>query len=81
MELGIFEILEFILGFYFNVVIVWIGVIVVDLIINKFLKFSFFYIEFKCVYFYNINFVGFGLMVIVFVIVIIVFVGLFGLLL
>ena len=78
MELGIFETLESILGLYSNVAIAWIGAIVADLVINKPLKLSPSYIEFKRAYLYNINPVGFGSMAIASVIATIAFVGLFG---
>ncbi|NET30219.1 hypothetical protein [Okeania sp. SIO1I7] len=78
MELGIFETLESILGLYSNVVIAWIGAIVADLVVNKPLKLSPSYIEFKRAYLYNINPVGFGAMAIASVVAIMAFVGFFG---
>ncbi|NET44047.1 hypothetical protein [Okeania sp. SIO2B3] len=78
MELGIFETLESILGLYSNVAIAWIGTIVADLVVNKPLKLSPSYIEFKRPYLYNINPVGFGAMAIASVVAIMAFVGFFG---
>lgn len=78
MELGVFETLEAVLGLYSNVAIAWIGAIVADLVINKPLKLSPSYIEFKRAYLYNFNPVGFGSMVVASVIAMVAFVGLFG---
>lgn len=78
MELGVFETLQAVLGLYSNIAIAWIGALVADLIINKPLKLSPSYIEFKRAYLYNINPVGFGSMVIASVISILAFVGVFG---
>lgn len=78
MELGVFETLEAVLGLYSNVAIAWIGAIVADLVINKPLKLSPSYIEFKRAYLYNFNPVGFGSMVVASVIAMVAFVGLLG---
>lgn len=78
MELGVFSTLEAVLGLYSNVAIAWVGALVADLVINKPLKISPSYIEFKRAYLYNINPVGFGSMSIASVISIIAFVGGFG---
>lgn len=78
MELGVFETLEAVLGLYSNVAIAWIGALVADLVINKPLKLSPSYIEFKRAYLYNINPVGFGSMAIASIIAIIAFLGLLG---
>ncbi|OCQ91473.1 histidine kinase [Limnothrix sp. PR1529] len=78
MELGVFETLEAVLGLYSNVAIAWIGAIVADLVINKPLKLSPSYVEFKRAYLYNFNPVGFGSMVVASVIAMVAFVGLFG---
>ncbi|MDJ1181631.1 ATP-binding protein [Roseofilum casamattae] len=78
MELGVFETLEAVLGLYSNVSIAWIGALVADLVINKPLKLSPSYIEFKRAYLYNINPVGFGSMAIASAISILAFVGIFG---
>ena len=78
MELGVFETLEAVLGLYSNVAIAWIGAIVADLVINKPLKLSPSYIEFKRAYLYNFNPVGFGSMAVASVIAMVAFVGLLG---
>ncbi len=78
MELGVFETLEAVLGLYSNVAIAWVGALVADLVINKPLKLSPSYIEFKRAYLYNINPVGFGATAIASLVSILCFVGLFG---
>ncbi|WP_035844190.1 purine-cytosine permease family protein [Kitasatospora azatica] len=64
MEGGVFGLLNTVLGFYSNVAIAWIGAVVADLVINKPLKLSPSYIEFKRAHLYNFNPVGFGSMLI-----------------
>ncbi|MFG3020030.1 purine-cytosine permease family protein [Streptomyces sp. NPDC048254] len=64
MEGGVFGFLNTVLGFYSNVAIAWIGAVVADLVINKPLKLSPSYIEFKRAHLYNFNPVGFGSMLI-----------------
>ncbi|MCL6625007.1 MAG: hypothetical protein K6T68_00295 [Alicyclobacillus shizuokensis] len=79
MELGVFETIDRILGFYSNVAVAWIGAIVADIIINKrILKLSPPYIEFKRAHLYNFNPVGFGSMIIASVASIIAYFGVFG---
>ncbi|MFG3816534.1 ATP-binding protein [Limnothrix redekei] len=78
MELGVFETLEAVLGLYSNVAIAWIGAIVADLVINKPLKLSPSYVEFKRAYLYNFNPVGFGSMAVASAIAMVAFVGLLG---
>jgi len=78
MELGVFETLEAVLGLYSNVAIAWIGAIVADLVINKPLKLSPSYIEFKRAYLYNFNPVGFGSMAVASAIAMLSFIGLLG---
>ncbi len=78
MELGVFDTLQAVLGLYSNVAIAWIGALVADLVINKPLKLSPSYIEFKRAYLYSVNPVGFGSMAIASVIAILAFVGIFG---
>jgi signal transduction histidine kinase len=78
MELGLFEVLEKVLGLYSNVAIAWIGAIVADLVINKPLGLSPKIIEFKRAYLFNINPVGVGSMAIASLISILAFIGLFG---
>jgi len=78
MEVGVFSFLNTVLGFYSNVAIAWIGAVVADLVINKPLKLSPSYIEFKRAHLYTINPVGFGSMTIASVISILAFYHAFG---
>lgn len=79
MEIGMFSILNFVLGFYSNLAVAWIAAVTADLVINKrLLKISPPYIEFKRAHLYNFNPVGFGSMIVSAVISILAFFGLFG---
>jgi purine-cytosine permease-like protein len=78
MEVGVFSFLNTVLGFYSNVAIAWIGAVVADLVINKPLKLSPSYIEFKRAHLYAINPVGFGSMMVASVISILAFYNAFG---
>ena len=78
MELGLFDVLEKVLGLYSNVAIAWIGAIFADLVINKPLGFSPKIVEFKRAYLYNINPVGVGSMGIASIISVFAFMGFFG---
>lgn len=78
MELGVFGFLNTVLGFYSNVAIAWIGAVVADLVINKSLKISPSYIEFKRAHLYNFNPVGFGSMMIASMVSVTAFFGAFG---
>ena len=79
MLFGVFGFLNFVLGFYSNVAIAWIGAVVADLVVNKpFLKVSPSYVEFKRAYLYQINPVGFGAMAAGAAVSIPAFFGLFG---
>lgn len=78
MELGVFETLDAVLGLYSNVAIAWVGALVADLVINKPLKLSPSYVEFKRAHLYNINPVGFGATAIASLISILAFVGVWG---
>ncbi|TDU04443.1 purine-cytosine permease-like protein [Streptomyces sp. 846.5] len=78
MEGGVFGVLNTILGFYSNVAIAWIGAVVADLVINKPLKLSPSYIEFKRAHLYNFNPVGFGSMLIASAVSIIAYFNAFG---
>jgi purine-cytosine permease-like protein len=78
MELNMFSFLGHILGFYSNIAVAWIGAVTADLVINKPLKLSPSYVEFKRAHLYNINPVGFGAMAIASVISVLAFFGLFG---
>ncbi len=62
MELGIFKMLEHILGLYSIVAVAWVGALVADLTINKPLGLSPAGIEFKRAHLYDINPVGVGAM-------------------
>jgi len=62
MELGIFKMLEHILGLYSIVAVAWVGALVADLAVNKPLGLSPAGIEFKRAYLYDINPVGVGAM-------------------
>ncbi|MFR0355224.1 purine-cytosine permease family protein [Streptomyces sediminimaris] len=64
MEGGVFGFLNTVLGFYSNVAIAWIGAVVADLVINKPLKLSPSYVEFKRAHLHHFNPVGFGSMLI-----------------
>jgi purine-cytosine permease-like protein len=76
---GVFGFLNFILGFYSNVAIAWIGAVVADLVINKpFLKVSPSYVEFKRAHLYQVNPVGFVSMIAGSAISIPAFFGVFG---
>ena len=78
MELGLFDVLQKVLGLYSNVAIAWIGAITADLVINKPLGLSPKIIEFKRAYLFNINPVGVGSMGIASVVSIVSFMGAFG---
>ncbi|KWW97721.1 hypothetical protein C3Y87_19090 [Carbonactinospora thermoautotrophica] len=78
MELGMFEVLNTLLGFYSNVAIAWIGAVCADLVINKPLGLSPRYIEFKRAYLYPVNPAGFGAMVVASIVSIAAFFGAFG---
>jgi purine-cytosine permease-like protein len=78
MEGGVFGFLNTVLGFYSNVAIAWIGAVVADLVINKPLKLSPSYIEFKRAHLHNFNPVGFGSMLIASVISIVAYFNAFG---
>ena len=78
MEANVFSFLNNILGFYSNVAIAWIGAVCADLVINKPLKLSPGFIEFKRAHLYNFNPVGFGSMLIASVISIICYYNAFG---
>jgi signal transduction histidine kinase/purine-cytosine permease-like protein len=78
MELGLFDVLEKILGLYSNIAIAWIGAIFADLVINKPLGLSPKIVEFKRAYLYNVNPVGVGSMGIASLVSILAFTGLFG---
>jgi len=78
MELGVFEALDQVLGFYSNVAISWVGAVVADLVINKPLGLSPPGIEFKRAHLYAINPVGVGAMLIASVLSVLAYCGAFG---
>ncbi|TAK75353.1 MAG: response regulator [Aquabacterium sp.] len=59
IKVGIFDVLEGLLGFYANFAVAWIGALVADLVVNKPLGLSPPGIEFRRAYLYDINPVGF----------------------
>jgi purine-cytosine permease-like protein len=78
MEGGVFGFLNNVLGFYSNVAIAWIGAVTADLVINKPLRLSPSYIEFKRAHLYNVNPVGFGAMLVASVVSIAAYFDAFG---
>jgi purine-cytosine permease-like protein len=78
MEGGVFGFLNTVLGFYSNVAIAWIGAITADLVINKPLRISPRYIEFKRAHLYHVNPVGFGSMIVASIVSILAFFNVFG---
>jgi signal transduction histidine kinase/CheY-like chemotaxis protein len=78
MELGIFKMLEHILGLYSIVAVAWVGALVADLAINKPLGLSPAGIEFKRAHLYDINPVGVGAMLTAAVAGIVAFFGVLG---
>lgn len=77
-EMGVFDVLLWVLGFYSNVAIAWVGALTADLVVNKPLGLSPSYIEFKRAHLYNFNPVGFGSMMIGSIVSVIAFFGLMG---
>jgi signal transduction histidine kinase/CheY-like chemotaxis protein len=78
MELGIFKMLEHILGLYSIVAVAWVGALVADLAVNKPLGLSPTGIEFKRAHLYDINPVGVGAMVAATIAGIVAFFGVLG---
>lgn len=78
MEAGVFSFLNNVLDFYANVAIAWIGAVCGDLVINKPLKLSPSFIEFKRAHLYNFNPVGFGSMLVASAVSIIAYFNVFG---
>lgn len=78
MELGVFDVIEQVLGLYANIAIAWIGALVADLVINKPLGLSPSYIEFKRAHLYDINPVGVGAMLSASLLSVLAHGGLFG---
>jgi signal transduction histidine kinase/CheY-like chemotaxis protein/purine-cytosine permease-like protein len=78
MNLGIFAVIEKILGLYSNFAVAWLGAIVADLVINKPLGLSPPGIEFKRAHLYDINPVGVGSMLLAIAVSTIAYLGFFG---
>ncbi len=81
MELGVFGALERVLGLFSNIAIAWIGALVADLVINKPLKLSPPFVEFKRAYLPDINPVGVFSTLIASGLSIAAYLGLFGIVL
>lgn len=62
MQLGIYKVIQNILGLYANFAVGWMGALAADLVVNKRLGLSPPGIEFKRAYLYDINPVGIGAM-------------------
>ncbi len=78
MEIGIFRIIDSILGLYAIFAASWIGALTADLMINKPFGLSPPWIEFKRAHLYDINPVGVGAMGFSVVVSTLMFLGLFG---
>src|SRR6056297_701043 len=75
MELGVFHVIESILGLYSHVALAWIGALTADLVVNKPLGLSPKGIEFRRAHLYDINPVGTGAMLIAVLVSILVLAG------
>ncbi|HVR50536.1 MAG TPA: ATP-binding protein, partial [Pseudorhodoferax sp.] len=78
IKVGIFDVLEGMLGFYANFAVAWIGALVADLVVNKPLKLSPPGIEFRRAHLYDINPVGFVSLGLGTALALAAFVGVFG---
>ncbi|QIB32727.1 hybrid sensor histidine kinase/response regulator [Ancylobacter pratisalsi] len=78
MALGIYKVLEQILGLYAIVAVAWVAALVADLVVNKPMGWSPPGIEFKRAHLYDINPVGVGAVIAGTLIAGIAFTGLFG---
>ncbi len=78
MELGIYQALEAILGVFAIAAVSWLGCLSADLLINKPLKLSPDYVEFKRAHLYDINPVGTGSMLIATILGLVSYLGVFG---
>ena len=78
MELGIYQVLEDILGGYAIIALAWVGALVADLVINKPLGLRPAHIEFKRAHLFDINPVGVGSMILASVIGLSAHLGSFG---
>jgi signal transduction histidine kinase/CheY-like chemotaxis protein len=81
MELGIFKMLERILGLYSIVAVSWVSALVADLVVNKPLGLSPPGIEFKRAHLFDINPVGVGAMLTATIVGIVAFSGILGVML
>ncbi|MEQ8258118.1 MAG: ATP-binding protein [Roseovarius confluentis] len=75
MELGVFHVIESILGLYSHVALAWIGALTADLVVNKPLGLSPKGIEFRRAHLYDINPVGTGAMLAAVLVSILVLLG------
>jgi signal transduction histidine kinase/purine-cytosine permease-like protein/DNA-binding NarL/FixJ family response regulator len=78
VEMGVFEAISKVLALYSNVAIAWIGALVGDLVINKPLKLSPSYVEFKRAHLYDVNPVGIGAMLFASIVAALSHAGVFG---
>lgn len=78
MEIGVFNALKQVLGWYSCIAIAWVGALVADLVINKPLGLSPAHIEFRRAYLHDINPVGVGSTLIASLLSITAFIGVFG---
>ena len=78
MELGIYQVLESILGLFAIVAVSWLGSVSADLLINKPLGLSPKQVEFKRAHLYDINPVGCGSMLLASIIGLLCYLGFFG---
>lgn len=78
MELGIYQVLEDILGGYAIIALAWVGTLVADLVINKPLGLRPAHIEFKRAHLFDINPVGVGSMLVASIIGLNAHLGTFG---
>lgn len=78
MELGIYRALEGVLGIFAIVAVSWLASLSADLLINKPLKLSPSFIEFKRAHLYDINPVGVGSMFVASCVGILCYLGIFG---
>jgi signal transduction histidine kinase/CheY-like chemotaxis protein len=78
MELGIYTALESILGMFAIIAVSWLGTLSADLLINKSLKLSPPFVEFKRAHLYDINPVGVGSMIAAALVGMCCYLGVFG---
>ncbi len=78
MELGVYHAFEKTLSVYAIVAVAWVSTLVADLVVNKPLKLSPNYIEFKRAYLFDINPVGVGSMISASLMGIVAYLGAFG---